>query len=199
MSNAQRRPPVLAGGGEPLIELGHGRARVGLATRAVAQFNERVGLLGAGGEDAARPVIFERAPHETHAVRQQRRGQRVAGIPAIGLAVEGERQRARAVDEPAARQAKARGLLRRWHQVASSGRRSQMPPRDRVRARVALNDEPAPAARAVVPELFVGASRIIAQIDVLVERLRRPGALGSGRARPPAPRKPNSSASRSPQ
>jgi hypothetical protein len=57
---------------------------------AAAQLHERVRLLGARAEDATRTVILKGAADEAHAVRQQRRGERVAAIAAIALAVEGE-------------------------------------------------------------------------------------------------------------
>ena len=58
---AQRRPAVLARGVEPVVELDRRRPRVRLAPRAGAQLDQRIRLLRAGGEDAARAVILERA------------------------------------------------------------------------------------------------------------------------------------------
>ena len=75
---AQRRPAVLARGDQPVVELGRGRARVRLAPRAGAQFDQRVRLFRACREDAARAVILERAADQLHAVGEQRRGERVA-------------------------------------------------------------------------------------------------------------------------
>ena len=49
-----------------------------------------------------------------------------------------------------------------------------------MRARVARNDEPAPAARAVVPELSHRPGRIIPQVDVFVELLGRVGRTRIG-------------------
>ena len=51
---AQARPAVLAAGHEAVVKLRHGGAGIGLAPRAVAQFDESVGLLRAGRQDAAR-------------------------------------------------------------------------------------------------------------------------------------------------
>src|SRR4029077_2709203 len=57
----ERWPAVLARRDEAVEQLDDRRARVRLATGAVAQFDERVGLLRPGGENAARPVILKRA------------------------------------------------------------------------------------------------------------------------------------------
>ena len=69
------------------------------------ELDERVGLVDAGADDAARPVILEAAADEMHAVGEQRCGQRVAGEAFVPDAVELERQRLRAIDDSAARQA----------------------------------------------------------------------------------------------
>ena len=97
----QRRPAVLARGVEPVVKLDHGRARIGLAPRAGPQLDQRIRLFGAGAEDAARPVIFERAADQALAIGKQRRGKRIAGIPGIGLAVEAETEAARPIDDAA--------------------------------------------------------------------------------------------------
>ena len=55
----QRRPVVLAGGFKAVIELDGGRLGVWLATRAAAQLDQCVGFLGAGGQQTARPMVFE--------------------------------------------------------------------------------------------------------------------------------------------
>jgi hypothetical protein len=46
-------------------------------------------------------MVLERATEEAHAVGEKRRGQRVARMPEKGFPVEGEREVARAVDQPA--------------------------------------------------------------------------------------------------
>ena len=97
----ERRPAVLARGVEPVVKLDHGRARIGFAPRAGPQLDQRIRLLGAGAEDPARPVIFERAANQALAIGEQRRGKRIAGIACIGLAVEGETKTARPVDDAA--------------------------------------------------------------------------------------------------
>ena len=58
------------------------------ATAAAVDREQRIGLLGAVAEDAARPMILERAADEVDAVGEQRRGDRVAGVRLDGLAVE---------------------------------------------------------------------------------------------------------------
>ena len=95
---ADARPGVDAGGPQAVVELDLGRAQVRLGARPGFQLNERVGLLGAGREDASRPVVLEAAPDQHDAVGQERRGQRIAGETRIGAAVEGEPERTGAVD-----------------------------------------------------------------------------------------------------
>ncbi len=103
---AQRRPTVLALRLEAVVELGHRGAGVRLATRASAQFHQGVRLLGTGGQHAARAVILERASEQAHLVGEQRGGQRVAGVALMPAPVETEAQRAGAVDQAAAREAR---------------------------------------------------------------------------------------------
>ena len=97
----QRRETVLALGFQPVEQLGDGHPAVRLTLRPTAQSGERVRLLTACGEDAARAVIFERTPNQPHAIGQQGRGQRVTSQTGIVLPVEAEAQRLRPVDEPA--------------------------------------------------------------------------------------------------
>ena len=97
----QRRPAVLARGDEAVIELDLSRARVGLAACTGAQFDERVGFFRTCRQEAARPVIFERASDEANAVGKQGGGERVARMARILGAVEAEAERAAAVDEAA--------------------------------------------------------------------------------------------------
>ncbi len=99
---AAGRPAVLARGHEPVVELDLRGAQVrrhpGLVPR---HGDERVGLVGAGRQDAARAVVFERPAEKMNAVGEQRRGERVALETLVGMSVEGEAERCRAVD-PAA-------------------------------------------------------------------------------------------------
>ena len=74
-----------------------------------AELDQRVGLLRAGGDDAAGPVILEAAPHQMHAVGEQGGGEGVAGMALVALAVEGEADGLGAVDAAALEQAE--GLL----------------------------------------------------------------------------------------
>ncbi len=76
----QRRPPVLARGVEPVIELDGGGAGVGLAAGAVAKLDERVRLLTACGQNPARAMIFEGAPDQSLAAGEKRGRQRIAGM-----------------------------------------------------------------------------------------------------------------------
>ena len=95
----ERRPAVLAYGAEAVIKFDLGRAQVWRdPAGSASQGDERIRLLGAGAQDPARPVIFERAPDEMHAVGYEGGGERVAGIALIEQAVESEGERARTVD-----------------------------------------------------------------------------------------------------
>ena len=101
------RPGVDARGCETVVELHLGRAQVGLGARANAQLDQRGRLLRAGGEDAARAVIFEAPAGEVRAVRDQRGRQCVAGVALIAAPVEGEAEALRPVDPPALLETKA--------------------------------------------------------------------------------------------
>ncbi len=103
---AEARPAVLGFGNEAVIELDLGRAQVRRDARGVAAHgDQRIGLLGARREDSARAMVFERPPDQVHAVREQRRRERVALQTLEGFAVEGESQRSGPVHAPAARRA----------------------------------------------------------------------------------------------
>ena len=104
----QAGPAVLAGRDQPLIQFYHRRGRVRLGARASAQGHQRVGFRTARGQNPARAMVFETAPEQPHAMRQQRRSERIAGVPGVRLAVEGKRQGLRAVDQTAAGEAKRR-------------------------------------------------------------------------------------------
>ena len=104
---AHRWPAVLTRGAEALVQLDRRGPGVRLGEPAAPQLHERVGLLGAGREDAARAMVLEAAPDQMHAVREQRRGERVAGIAFVADAVVSEAQRAPPVDAAAARPADA--------------------------------------------------------------------------------------------
>ena len=79
---------------EPVEQLDWVARMFGSVRRTAAQRDERVRLLDAGREDAARPVVLEAAADEAHAVGEQRRGERVARHGRPASAVEGERRAA---------------------------------------------------------------------------------------------------------
>src|SRR5581483_4106159 len=104
---AKRRPAVLARGSKALMELHLRCAEVRrLAPAAAIDRDQRVRLLGASRNDAARPVILERAADQVDAVGEQRRSQRVAGEAGERDTIEGEAERLFAVDAAAGRRAK---------------------------------------------------------------------------------------------
>ncbi len=96
---------VLAFRDQTLIELDLRRAQVGLGAVALAELDQRIRLLRAGGKEAARAVILEAAADQHHAVGEQRGGEGIAVIALVRLAVEHEAQRLGAVDAAALRQA----------------------------------------------------------------------------------------------
>ena len=104
---ADAGPAVLGFGGQALDQLDLGGAHVGVAACALAELQQRVRLLRAGGEDAARAVVLEAASDQVHAVGEQRRGQGVAGIALIGRIVEAEADRLGPVDQAPLGQAEA--------------------------------------------------------------------------------------------
>src|SRR5699024_8355212 len=81
-----------------------GGAGIGLAPGALAQLYQRVRFLGTDGEHAARPVVFEAAPQQPHAVGEQQRCQGVAFVARVLPAIERHRERTLAVDRAARRQ-----------------------------------------------------------------------------------------------
>ena len=178
---AQRRPAVLARRDEPVVQLLRRRAHVGLGARAARELHQRVRLLGAGAEDAARPVVLEAARRP--GARRWRAAPRRACRPRspVAHAVELE-ARAAARDRrcPPARQAEA----------AASSIASSSPMRALARmscVRVSRRTEPAAAAGAVLPQLVVRAARVVAQVDVreprVVGRIGRRAAAASRRRR----------------
>ena len=100
---AAGRPAVLARGHEPVVEFDLRGPQVRRHPGLVARHgDERVRLIGAGRQDAARAMVLERPSEEMHAVGEERRGQRVALETLVGMPVEGEAERRRAVDAAAA-------------------------------------------------------------------------------------------------
>ena len=102
---AERGEGVDRLGGQALTQFSHGCAVVGLA-RALFRFgdvavDECVGLFDACRHDPARAVILERTADQMHAVGQQRRGNCIAAVALVGLAVKGEAQQLAAIDAAA--------------------------------------------------------------------------------------------------
>ena len=65
-----RRPAVLAAGRQSFDECYLRGARIRLAAISLTELHQRVRLLGAGGHDTTRAVIFEAACHHADTVRQ---------------------------------------------------------------------------------------------------------------------------------
>ncbi len=87
----ERRPAVLRHRRQPVINLLDGGAYVRCTARGVAvNAHQRVRLLRARRQDAARAMIFERPPDQMDIVGKQRGGKRIALQPLIGTPVEGE-------------------------------------------------------------------------------------------------------------
>ena len=123
---AAHRPGILARGHEPFVELDLGHAQVRRLPGAVSRHGgERVRLVGAGREQAARTVVLERTTKQVDAVGEQRRGERVAVEADIGMAVEGEAQRHGAVDATAAREPESARV--HWGLAAHGVRSSPAP------------------------------------------------------------------------
>ena len=76
-------------------------ARIGFKPALNAQVDQSIGLLATGSYNAARAVIFERAPHQHLIIGQKRSRQSIALKAGHNLAIEGEGKRFGAVDQPA--------------------------------------------------------------------------------------------------
>jgi len=100
---AETRPGMLARRLQPVIQRDVRGTAVGFGEPAGLELNQRRGLLRSRREYPARPVVFEAARHQPHAIRQQGRSQRVAGVPLVFLPVEDKTQNPAAVDLAAAR------------------------------------------------------------------------------------------------
>ncbi len=92
---------IHARGDQPLIQLDLGGTRIGHRISAGFKLNHGIRFCHVGRHNAARPVIFPAARNEMHAVRKQRGGERITLMALVCLAVEGKRERDRAVDAPA--------------------------------------------------------------------------------------------------
>ena len=94
-------PVVLAGGQQPVEQLGRGGALVRLELALDTKVHQRVGLFDTRGDNAAGAVVLERSAHQHLVVGQQRRGKRVTRIALHHLAIEGEPHGAVGVDQAA--------------------------------------------------------------------------------------------------
>jgi hypothetical protein len=95
--------PALPGdatGGEAVVQLDGGGQQHRLGERLL-DLHQAAGVLRPGRGDAAGPAELGAGGHRVPAGGQQRRGERVAGVPAVALPVEGELQLGGAVDPPA--------------------------------------------------------------------------------------------------
>ena len=79
---------MLARRPQPVIKDDVGGAAVGFGKAAGFELNQRRGFLRPGRKYPARPVVFEAARDKPHAIRQQCRGERVAGMALVFLPVE---------------------------------------------------------------------------------------------------------------
>ena len=109
------------GGFQPLVQFDRRRFAVRLAPRAGAQLDQRIRLLRAGGNDAARPVILEAAANEADAFRQQRGGKRVTRKARDLASVKAATQRLRAIDRARRSRADRAGRAREvsWRLAAA--------------------------------------------------------------------------------
>ena len=151
-------------------------ARVlGSARATLTEPHQRARLLGAGAEDAARPMVLEAPPDQPDAVGKQGGRQTVAGMALAGAAVEAKAQRPAAIDQPAlarrngcARAAASAGPRRPasskaapvGHGSVGRGALGERAAQDLVAQRVARDDEPLPAAGGVLPVLAMRPARI---------------------------------------
>ena len=182
---------------EPVIELDHGGAGIGLLAAALAQFDERIGLRRTRRDHAARPVILEGAAHQVHAIGDQRGGQRIALVAGEALAVEGEGEFGRAVDQAALVRDGRRSCLRSLALRIVARRHRAI---DLMRLGVARDDEPGAAAAGMM-RIFVEAARADCRAG------RRSRTTGPSRrdhwwwggSTVASPRKVNSSTGRVPQ
>ena len=71
---------ILAAGDQPVKQLDRGGAAIGLLRGALAQLHQCIRFFGSCGKDAAWPVVFKGSANQLHAICQQCRRQRVAGI-----------------------------------------------------------------------------------------------------------------------
>ena len=95
-------PMVLACRLQPFEKFCGGSARIGFKGFFPTQIDQCIGFFGAGSNNTARAVIFERTTHEHLVVRKQGRGQRVTRIAAHLFTVEGKAEGLSFVQQAAA-------------------------------------------------------------------------------------------------
>ncbi len=155
---------------QPVVERHLGRARVRHGGGAGFELHDRVGLLDAARDDAARTVVFPAPRDDMDAVGEQRGGERVAHVPLVALAVEREMEPRAAVDATSGGQAATLRhsmppdvLRRRFTHLVHR--------RDLVRDGIAPHVEPSPAAVRMHPLLEVRAARVLAHEEVIAPLL----------------------------
>src|SRR5581483_3155539 len=104
---ARARPAVHRARLQTVEQLDLRRLEIRLGARAGAELHERVRLLEARADDAARTVILEAARSDAHAVGEQRGCERVALETDIFASVEAKAQRLVAIDRAAFARAQA--------------------------------------------------------------------------------------------
>ena len=117
--------------------------------------DQRIGLGRARRDDAARPVILEAPAISVHAIGDQGRGKRIAGMAGEVLAVEGEAKRSRRSINPPLRDEAGHVARRFAHRAPSTAR-------DLMGQRIALDHQPGAAAAAMMPIFVEPALGIVA-------------------------------------
>ncbi len=115
----QARPAVLRAHRETLAHGDERRTCARFEPVALADRDQRVGFLDARAEDAARPMELEAAADEAFAVREQRRGDRVALESAHRPAVPAPLHRSCAIDQTAAAETECAARIAGGHQWAT--------------------------------------------------------------------------------
>src|SRR3546814_14056032 len=90
-------------------QLDRWRAAIGLGARAAMQCHQRVGLVDPVGQDAARPMIFERPADDADAIREKGRRQRSAREALERQAIEAKVHRLAATDQTVNRKSAEEG------------------------------------------------------------------------------------------
>ena len=147
--------------GKPVEQFDGGGEQHRLGKR-VLDLDEAAGVLGPRGGEAARPAQLDAGGHLVNAVGQQRRCERVTGVPGQLLVVEDEGVGGAAVDAPTLRGC---GTVRSWGGRPLLVR--SVHALEPVGGGVADGVEPAAAARAVAPALREEPLRVGAEEHVV--------------------------------